>query len=195
MVLCSQIKSEGLKWSLDESCSPSQLMENFCLKKIRDKREKSKKAKEKYRPALAVEREAVWVDAWVCLCVGIHIHSKKSISIVLSMVSSRGIIVTVSVRAGLDLQCCSQGSPFCARFSHLCFYSSSCLLCRLQTISLHFLYVCAEWENPWVKCVASNAGRLRAGEPNIQSVMAMSHLQFHSNSNSVVKNNARMLLS
>lgn len=96
-------------------------MENFCLEKIREKREKSKKAKEKYRPALAVEREAVWVDAWVWLCLGIHIHSKKSIYIVLSVVSSRGILATVSVRAGLDLQCCSQGSTFCAHFSHLCF--------------------------------------------------------------------------
>lgn len=38
------------------------------------------------------------------------------------MVNSRGIIVTVSVRAGLDLQYCSQGSTFCAYFSHLWFY-------------------------------------------------------------------------
>lgn len=111
-----------MKWSLDKDCSPSQLMKNFCLKKTREEREKSKKAKEKYRPAVAAEREAVWVDASVLLWVEIHIHSKRSIYIGLSMPSSRGIIVTVSVRAGLDLQCCSQGSTFFTHFSHLCFY-------------------------------------------------------------------------
>lgn len=94
--------------------------EFLCREHQREKREEQE-AKEKYRPALAAEREAVWVGASVRLWVDIHIHSKKSICIGLSMVSSRGILVTVSVRAGLDLQCCSQGSAFCAHFSHLWF--------------------------------------------------------------------------